>query len=73
MNDELIREIKKLNKLLILLLTKDLPQNEKIQFLDKSGFSPKDIAEIINTTPNTVRVTLARLRKGTKKSDEING
>lgn len=67
MYDELIIEVKKLNKLVILLLTKDLSQNDKIIFLDKSGFQPKDIAEIINTTPNTVRVTLARLRKNSKK------
>lgn len=67
MNDELISEVKKLNKLLILLLTKDLSQNEKINFLDKSGFKPKDIAETINTTPNTVSVALARLRKNSRK------
>lgn len=72
MNDELIIEVKRLNKLLILLLTKDLSQNDKIIFLDKSGFQPKDIAEIINTTPNTVRVALARIRKNSKKLGNLN-
>lgn len=72
MKDELTEEIKKLNKLLILLLTKELSQNEKIIFLDKSGFQPKDIAEIINTTPNTVRVTLAKIRKNSNKRNKLN-
>lgn len=72
MKDELTEEIKKLNKLLILLLTKDLSQNEKIIFLDKSWFQPKDIAEIINTTPNTVRVTLAKIRKNSNKRNKLN-
>lgn len=72
MKDEFVEEIKKLNKLLILLLTKELPQNEKIAFLDKSGFQPKDIAEILNTTPNTVRVSLARIRKNSKKRNKLD-
>jgi DNA-binding CsgD family transcriptional regulator len=67
MNEELLNEFIKLNKLLILLLTKDLSQNNKILFLSNSGFSPKDIGELLNTTRNTVSVTLNQLKKRSKK------
>ena len=67
MNDEIISEIRKLNKLLVLLLTKELSQNEKIQFLDKAGFSPKEIADILGTTSNTVSVTINKLKKRKNK------
>lgn len=68
MNDELLSEIKKLNKLLILFLTKDFSQNEKIQFLSTAGFMPKEISEIIGTTSNAVRVSLVRIKKGKRKA-----
>ena len=67
MNDELIVEIKKLNKLLILLLTKDLTQNDKILFLNDSGYTPKEISKLIGTTSNTVSVTINKLKKRKKK------
>lgn len=66
MSDEFLAEFRKLNKLLILLFTKDLPQKEKIKFLDNSGYSPKEIADLIGTTSNTVSVTLNILKKRKK-------
>jgi hypothetical protein len=63
MNDELLIEIKKLNKLLILLLTKDYSQINKIQLLNKAGFTPKEISELLGTSPNTVSVALVRINK----------
>lgn len=41
-------------------------QKDKIIFLGSAGLSPKDIAEILGTTANTVNVTLARSRKASK-------
>lgn len=41
MNDELLREIQKMTKLLALDLTKDMPQMEKIATLSEAGFQPK--------------------------------
>ena len=66
MNDELLIEIKKMNKLLALNLTKDQPQNDKILTLSNAGFKPKEIADLIGTTSNTVRVALSRMKKGEK-------
>ncbi|MCH8201626.1 MAG: hypothetical protein IH996_00810 [Proteobacteria bacterium] len=37
-------------------------QKDKILFLGKAGVSPKDIAEILGTSANTVSVTLSRAR-----------
>ena len=42
-------------------------QREQIELLSKSGFSPKEIAALINTTANTVSVNLTAIRKGKKK------
>lgn len=63
MNDEILFEIKKMSKLLSLLLTKDFSQTEKIQFLNNIGYPPKEIASMIDTTPNSVSVTLNKLKK----------
>ncbi len=67
MSEELIKEIKKTNKLLVMMATKDLPQNEKINFLSKVGFGQKEIADLIGTTSNTVGVALNRLKKTSQK------
>lgn len=68
MTTELIQEIRKMNKLLVLMATKDLPQIEKIGILAKAGFGQKDIADLVGTTTNIVGVTLNRLKKiNTKK------
>jgi DNA-binding CsgD family transcriptional regulator len=43
-------------------------QKEKIELLNSAGLQPKQIADLIGTTSNTVSVTLAGLRKQRKKS-----
>lgn len=70
MIDELIEEIKKMNKLLALMATKELPQIEKIQVLSDVGMGPKDIAQLIGASSNTVAVTLNRLKKTKKKKNK---
>lgn len=39
-------------------------QRERIAFLSKAGLAPKAIADILGTTPNTVSVALAKMKKG---------
>lgn len=46
-----------------LQLTAGKKQTESIELLSVVGFQPKEIAEILGTTPNTVRVGLSGLRK----------
>lgn len=66
---ELLPELRRITKLVALIATKDQNQTERIQILSSAGFPPADIADIVGTTPNTVNVTLARLRKrGTSRS-----
>jgi DNA-directed RNA polymerase specialized sigma24 family protein len=38
-------------------------QGEVIQELNKAGFGPTRIAELIGTTPNTVNVTIQKAKK----------
>jgi DNA-binding CsgD family transcriptional regulator len=40
-----------------------LSQTEQIASLSRIGFSPKDIADVLGTTANTVRVALVSIRK----------
>lgn len=68
MNEELLNEVKRTNRLLVVMATKDLSQTDKIDTLYKAGYSPKEIAEMIGTTSNTVNVTINKLKKvNTKK------
>jgi len=66
MRDEMhdvVDELRKVKRLLSILVTKGLKQREQIDALSRVGFSPKEIAELIGTTANTVSVTLAQMRK----------
>lgn len=38
-------------------------QVDAIRELDKAGFGPKRIAEVLGTTPNTVNVAISREKK----------
>jgi DNA-binding CsgD family transcriptional regulator len=65
--DEVLAELRKISRLLTLLLTRDLSQRDKIALLSTAGFQPKEIAELIGTTPNTVSVTLSTIRRDSAK------
>lgn len=64
-------------RLVALLLIQGKKQTDQFIMLSKAGFQPKEIAEMVGTTPNTVRVALSRLRKQhgirfTVKSEDTN-
>ena len=63
-----LAELKKMNRLLALVAVGERKQGEQISILSKAGFLPKEIAELIGTTSNTVRVALSVLRKASKKN-----
>lgn len=65
--DELASKLDVLIRLTAIGLCADRSQREKIGILDSAGLPPKQIAEILGTTPNTVSVALAGLRKERKK------
>jgi len=56
-------QLDKLIRLVSILVTKDLLQKDQIAVLSKAGLQPKDIADLIGTTPHTVSVTLSELKK----------
>lgn len=61
--DDVLCELRKILRLMTLSITKGLSQREQIAMLSAVGFQPREIAELIGTTPNTVSVTLAHMRK----------
>jgi DNA-binding CsgD family transcriptional regulator len=61
--DDIASELRRISRLLTLLVTKDLSQKDKIALLSTAGLQPKEIADLIGTTPNTVSVTLVQMRK----------
>ncbi len=46
-------------------------QKEKIIFLNGAGLPPKDIADILGTTSNTVSVTISNHKKAAMKKDTL--
>jgi len=54
-------------KILALTLPKELTQADKIVLLSDAGFQPKEIAGILGTTPNTVSVTLSKMKRDAKQ------
>lgn len=67
MEEEQFEEVnKKLDKIIRLLALQSIAGKkgvEAIRGLSAAGFQPKDIAEILGTTPNTVRVSLSTMKK----------
>jgi len=68
MNEEQFKILKDKLEIIIKLLShnlvKDLKyQKDKIIMLSSIGYKPSEIAEMLGTTANTVRVTLSEARK----------
>lgn len=64
--DPTLTELRRISRLLAVMYASDDPdkkQSEKVTELSRAGFSPKEIAEILGTTANTVNVALVRSRK----------
>ena len=62
-DNEILGELQKISKLLVLNLSEGKTNTEVIEILGRIGFQPKDIAELLGTSPNTVSVTLSKARK----------
>lgn len=61
--EDVLSELRRIVRLMTLSITKELSQREQIALLSTAGFQPKEIAELIGTTRNTVSVTLAHMKK----------
>lgn len=65
-NKEITNLLKEIVALLSVQIKRGVSQTTAIKELSEAGMQPKRIAEIVNTTPNTVRVALYHLKKSLK-------
>lgn len=61
--DDLLVQLKILNRLTASQLKDKLKQSEVIKLLASTGASRQEIADVLDTTAATVKVALQRLRK----------
>ena len=61
--DDLLVQLKMLNRLTAAQLRDNFKQNEFVKLLASTGASNQEIADVLDTTANSVRVTLQRLAK----------
>ena len=66
-NKQLLEKIDALVRLTALGVIRDKEYPEQVELLSSIGLQPKEIADLLGKTPNSVRVTLSRIRKGKKK------
>jgi len=66
-NKRLLEKIDVLVRLSALNIIKDKEYTEQVELLSSVGLQPKEIADLLGKTPNSVRVTLSRLRKNKRK------
>ena len=63
---EVTRRLDTLIRLVATALCAERPQKDKIRILAGAGLAPREIAEIVGTTPNTVSVSLSGMRRKAK-------
>lgn len=61
--DDLLIQLKMLNRLTAVQLRDKLKQNEFVELLASTGASNQEIADVLDTTADVVKVTLHRLKK----------
>lgn len=61
--DDVVLQLKIMNRLFAAQLKQEMPQNEIIALLASTGASNKEIAAVLGTSPATVVTALSRLRK----------
>lgn len=60
---KIVERLDQIVKLMVFAMTEGKPQTERVRLLSLVGFKPKEIAETLGTTSNTVSVTLLALRR----------
>ncbi|MGA2525700.1 MAG: hypothetical protein ABSF79_03670 [Smithellaceae bacterium] len=58
-------------KLMVLFKSENKNQSELIWMLSHAGLQPKEIANMLGTSPNTVRVMLFAIRKQKGKAKKV--
>jgi len=63
----ILSQLDQIRRILAVLATRGLKQRHQIALLSQAGLRPKDIADLLGTSSNTVRVELVALRKANRK------
>ena len=66
--NEISRRLDMLIRVTALAMVADKKQQDQIMALTSAGFQPKEIAEMLGTTRNTVSVTLSTMRRKKKET-----
>ena len=66
--DDLLKQAKTTNRLLAAQLKTQMSQMELVKLLSTTDLTAKEIADVLDTTGNTVAVTLQRLRNKTTET-----
>ncbi|HLY62565.1 MAG TPA: hypothetical protein VKV95_17625 [Terriglobia bacterium] len=53
-------------RLLSLTALQGMKQKEQVDLMDKAGYGPTEIADMLGSTPNTISVRLAEARRARK-------
>ena len=64
-------QLKISNRLLAAGLREKMKQIELIKLLETTGANAREIADVLDTTPGTVQVTLSNLRKRSGKTKKV--
>lgn len=61
--DEVCKRLDRLIRLVSVAIIQGKNNRQQIEILGQAGFQPVEIADIVGTTPNTVRVEMSNMRK----------
>jgi DNA-binding CsgD family transcriptional regulator len=69
--DDLLKQARTTNRLLAAQLKSQLSQMQMVKLLATTGLTAKEMADVLDTTPATVAVTLQRLRQKAKGKTSV--
>ena len=61
--NQVLQELQKISRLMAVTSLRELTQRERIELLGTAGFPPREIADLLGTTPNTVSVALSKMKR----------
>lgn len=64
---DVLKKLDALIRLSVMQLGEGKSQSDQIWFFSVAGLAPREIAEILGTSPNAVRVALSKLRKSRRR------
>jgi len=70
---DIATKLEKIIRLLAITAVQGRRQKEQIKMLSQAGFEPREIADLLGTTSNTVRVALVAIRKERSQTTRLAG